>query len=202
MPRNKELTRQRLIDAACTLAAEENVSQLSVERIAERAGVSRRTFFLHFPSKDDLLKGLVDSLSPTYLDRYRSWADTAGPGADAEKRILRIFEEITVASTDPFWRGCNFTRISFELANMPGHPVHDVVARAHFQLESWLKKELTSSGYEDPVGVARQILVMINGLLTVQLITHSPTYGEALMPQVRDLLSRHRPASQERRLSG
>jgi AcrR family transcriptional regulator len=202
MPRNKELTRQRLIEAACLLAAEENVSQLSVERIAERAGVSRRTFFVHFPSKDDLLKGLVDSLSPTYLATYRRWADNAGPDADAEKRILRIFEEITIASTDRFWRGCNFTRITFELANMPGHPVHDVVARAHFQLESWLKKELAGSGYEDPVSVARQLLVMINGLLTVQLITHSPTYGEALIPLVRDLLRRHRLGSQELRRAG
>lgn len=202
MTRKKDLTRQRLIDSACLLAAEENISQLSVERIAERAGVSRRTFFLHFPSKDDLLKALVDNLSPSYLERYRSWADSCGPDADPEQRIMRIFEEITIASTDRLWRGCNFTRITFELANLPGHPVHDVVARAHFQFEGWLKKQLSSAGYEDAAGVARQLLVMINGLLTVQLITHSPTYGEALLPQVRDLLRRHRPVPHERRRAG
>jgi AcrR family transcriptional regulator len=202
MARSKDVTRQRLIEAASLLAAEENVSQLSIERIAERAGVSRRTFFLHFPSKDDLLNAMMDNMLPTYLHRYRTWADSCGPAADTEKRLLCIFEAITSGATDRQWRGCNFTRITFELSNLPGHPVHGIVARAQQDLENWLRNELASNGYVDPEGVARQLLVMINGLLTVQLITRSASYGESVTQQVRDLLRRHRLPIQERRLAG
>lgn len=43
-------TRERIIESALELAAEDPASRLTAERIADRADVSRRTFFNYFPS--------------------------------------------------------------------------------------------------------------------------------------------------------
>ena len=43
-------TRERIVDSALDLAAEDPTARLTAERIADRAGVSRRTFFNYFPS--------------------------------------------------------------------------------------------------------------------------------------------------------
>lgn len=53
--RKKQLTRQALIDAAVRLFTERGYDQTGVADIAEAADVSKRTFFLHFPSKEDVL---------------------------------------------------------------------------------------------------------------------------------------------------
>ena len=47
--------RERIAAAARELFAAQGYERTTVETIAERAGVSRRTFFRHFPSKDDAI---------------------------------------------------------------------------------------------------------------------------------------------------
>ncbi|QBS45058.1 TetR/AcrR family transcriptional regulator [Nocardia sp. CS682] len=53
--RKKRLTRQALVDAAVRLFTDQGYDQTSVADIAEAADVSKRTFFLHFPTKEDVL---------------------------------------------------------------------------------------------------------------------------------------------------
>ncbi|ANY08921.1 hypothetical protein AFB00_24635 [Pseudonocardia sp. HH130630-07] len=55
--RKKLATRQALVDAAVELFAEHGFDETTVAQIAERADVSTRTFFLHFPTKEDVLVG-------------------------------------------------------------------------------------------------------------------------------------------------
>ncbi|UVS80539.1 TetR/AcrR family transcriptional regulator [Actinokineospora sp. UTMC 2448] len=53
--RKKQLTRQALVNAAVRLFTEQGYDQTSVADIAEAADVSKRTFFLHFATKEDVL---------------------------------------------------------------------------------------------------------------------------------------------------
>ncbi|WP_395687332.1 TetR/AcrR family transcriptional regulator [Aestuariivirga sp.] len=190
MTRKRDKTRQRLLEAAETLIAEESLAQLKIDRITERAGVSRRTFFLHFPSKDHLLAAIMGHLRPGYVDRYRALADSRGPDASLEARLVCLFEAITASALDPEWRGSFFIRIASELGHLRGHPVHAVVAAANRDMEAWLADELRTAGHADADGIARQLLVLINGLMMVQLITRSPAYGEDAIRLVRTLLAR------------
>lgn len=190
MTRKKQRTYQRLLEAAETLIAEESLAQLKIERITERAGVSRRTFFLHFPSKDHLLAAIMGKLRPDYVERFKTCADACGPAASPADRIVQIFDTITAAARDPEWRGSFFIRIAAELGHLRGHPVHAVVAAANRDVEDWLADELAAAGYANSQALARQLLVLINGLLTVQLITRSTAYGEDTRELVRALLTR------------
>lgn len=192
MPKSSEPTRLRLLEAAAVLVAEESLAQLSVENIADKAGVSRRTFFAHFPSKDDLLAAVVEFSRPTYLDRYRRWSDLCGPDAPIAARIASIFENITRAAHNPNWRGCCFIRMAAELGTLKGHPVHLLVAAANADMEGWFATELGDAGYGEPAVLARQLVVLINGLLMMQLVTRSTAYGEDIGGLVRNLLDGHR----------
>ena len=53
--RKQELVRDTIYDAAIDLFAAKGFDETTVEEIAQAAGVSRRSFFRYYASKDDLL---------------------------------------------------------------------------------------------------------------------------------------------------
>lgn len=61
-------TRGRLLDAAYRIILEDSLSNLSIERVSARAGLSRRTFFLHVNSKDQLLAEVLEHVRPAFAE--------------------------------------------------------------------------------------------------------------------------------------
>ncbi|WP_322818888.1 helix-turn-helix domain-containing protein [Tepidiforma sp.] len=55
-------TRQRIVDAAMGLHAEQGVIGTSYEQIAERAGIAQATVYRHFPTSADLLPACARSI--------------------------------------------------------------------------------------------------------------------------------------------
>jgi AcrR family transcriptional regulator len=60
--------RQRLVAAAIDLFTEQGYDATTVAQITERAGVTRSTFFRHFPDKRELLVAGQDALSRLLAD--------------------------------------------------------------------------------------------------------------------------------------
>ena len=69
---DKPTVRDRLAQAALDLFNERGYEQATVDDIAERAGLSRATFFRHYRSKEDVIFPDHDSLLGQVRDRLRS----------------------------------------------------------------------------------------------------------------------------------
>ncbi|RVA73096.1 TetR/AcrR family transcriptional regulator, partial [Mesorhizobium sp. M7A.F.Ca.US.006.04.2.1] len=55
MPDTQSPTRKRIVDAATRLFYAEGIGRVSVDAVAEEAGLTKRTLYYHFKSKDDLI---------------------------------------------------------------------------------------------------------------------------------------------------
>lgn len=69
-------TARRIEAAAVRLAAEHGLDGLTVDAICTEAGISQRTFFHHYPTKEDALLGL----DLPVLDEHRVRAYLSDPG--------------------------------------------------------------------------------------------------------------------------
>ncbi|MFC9515296.1 TetR/AcrR family transcriptional regulator [Nocardiaceae bacterium NPDC056970] len=93
--RNKRQTRARLLDAARTLFATRGVAGTTVEDIADRADVSRATFFNYFPSKDDLLA----ALHTTHMDALGRVIDgLLERDLTTRERVVGLFDDFVEAT--------------------------------------------------------------------------------------------------------
>ncbi len=186
-------TRAQIILAADQLFYSGTVASVSMDRIAERAGVTKKTLYYHFRSKDDLLAAYVEARDGVVMERYRKWAGTDGSVCD---RVERMFAHLARWAADPRWRGCGFTRVICELADLPGHPAA-IAARAHKRgFEAWLRTMLEEEGWNEAAELARILMLLLDGGI-VQTLTHrDPAYAASAGNAARVLLTPERQVLQ------
>ncbi|MBO3758882.1 TetR/AcrR family transcriptional regulator [Ciceribacter sp. L1K22] len=169
-------TRDRIIAAAAKLFYDEGIRRVSVDAIAGEAGVTKRTLYYHFESKDDLVAAYLEGRDrPNFAWFQRWYAEAEGP---LPERIRALFHGLSRAARHEKWKGCGFLRTAAELANLPGHPAI-VLGKAHKQrLEDWLCGLFEQDGIREPRALARQMVLLIDGAFAVVLLNRDPSYME------------------------
>lgn len=61
-------SREMTIDSFCDLMRRMPFRDISMQRIAENAGLGRRTLYRHFASKEDILNAYLDRMGEEYLN--------------------------------------------------------------------------------------------------------------------------------------
>src|SRR6516165_1428025 len=113
-------TRALIVQAADDLFYGEGIRSASMDAIAERAGITKRTLYNHFRSKDDLIAAYLEARDEPTLARYAYWLDET-EGSLAEQ-MAGAFRRLARFAAHTKWKGCGFLRAAAELANTPGHP--------------------------------------------------------------------------------
>ncbi|MGD9943191.1 MAG: TetR/AcrR family transcriptional regulator [Burkholderiaceae bacterium] len=89
--RRKQARPGELLDAALQLFVEKGYAATRLDDVAARAGVSKGTLYLYFPSKEDLFKAVVrENIVPLIEDFQR---DVAASSADSAALLGRFFNE-------------------------------------------------------------------------------------------------------------
>jgi len=170
-------TRQRIIDAATKLFYAEGIGRVSVDAVAEKAGLTKRTLYYHFRSKDDLIAAYLEGRDQPSLKQLSGWFEAAEGGPD--QKVEAIFTNLARVATHPKWKGCGFLRTAAELATMPGHPAVQAGSRHKARFEVWLAEALSGLGVADAQALAREIVLLIDGVFSVMLVHRDVAYIEA-----------------------
>lgn len=182
--------KDRILDAANRLFYAEGIRAVSVDAIAAKAEITKKTLYYHFKSKDDLIEAYLASRDQPNLALYRKWFDEAD-GALAD-RIEAIFRHLAHSARHPKWKGCGFLRTAAELANMPGHPAMKVGAAHKKKFEMWLSEVFAEESIAAPQELARHIVLLMDGAFSTVLVHRDPAYIEAAGRAAREIVSRAR----------
>ncbi len=170
-------TRERIVAAASKLFYGQGVRAVSVDAVAEKAGLTKRTFYYHFASKDDLIAAYLERRDQPNLGLFRHWFTESG-GELADK-VAAIFRTLGQAARRPAWKGCGFLRTAAELADMPGHPAIRIGIAHKKRFEDWLKTVFEADGILEAELLARQILLLLDGCFATVLLNRDPSYMDS-----------------------
>jgi AcrR family transcriptional regulator len=101
--RRREATRQKLLDAAAQVFAEEGLDAASVEAICERAGFTRGAFYSNFDSKDELFLELAGRVARARVSSVRERVavlEDDGDLHDAAVDALSVVQQVLDVSGD------------------------------------------------------------------------------------------------------
>jgi len=92
--RRKEARPGELLDAALDLFVEKGFAATRAEEVAARAGVSKGTLFLYFPSKEELFKAVVrENISGRFKEWNEEFESFEGSTPDMVRYCMRVWWE-------------------------------------------------------------------------------------------------------------
>lgn len=178
MRRKTEATRQRIIDAAYECFWRAGYTRTSLDSITERAGLTKRTLYGYFRSKDDLLAAVMSYHNSLAGERLQRIGDRMP--ADRDGLIDSFFGQLSGwASATPRWSGSGFTRLVIELADLPGHPARALARRVKGTTESFLADKLAQARVPDPAARACEVMLLLEGAMALTLIHGQRRYIDA-----------------------
>jgi AcrR family transcriptional regulator len=175
-----------LLGATSELTYEQGITGTGVDAIAARAGVTKRTLYQHFGSKDRLVAEALDARHRRALLALETNARRRSEET-GEPAILSLFDVIENALATKTRAGCAFINASLEI-NRPGHPVREA-ALAHLRArEELVHRLLVEAGVEDPE-LAPQVVLLVDGAYAVGGTRRDPTAARHAKAALTTLLS-------------
>ena len=172
--RQRVATWTRIHESAVTLVLEQGLPEVTTAAIAERAGVSARTFFNYFPTKEDAVLGTREPTLPPEL-----FEEFLGGEADPLTRTVRLLAGVLRTSTDAgeaFRRRRELVRTFPELRRRTLQHVQAAERLVESALAEQPEAVAAEGEWAGPhdAGNAQPALLMLAGTITRFVFTRDP----------------------------
>jgi AcrR family transcriptional regulator len=173
---HKPTMKDRILETADRLFYLQGIRAIGVDTIAAEIGISKRTLYNHFPSKDTLIAA--------YLER-RFVQPRASDKPPAEQ-ILATFDALERRFSAKDFRGCPFVNAVAELG------AEDSVRRIAIAFKEsrrlWFRDLLVKLGVGDAEALATQLAVLVDGCIAQDLVRNDPAMARAARDVAKVLL--------------
>jgi AcrR family transcriptional regulator len=160
----------RIAGLAAQLFHEHGIGATGVDALSKAAGISKRTLYERFGSKDGLIAAAFDVLDEPVFERIT--CDAERLSSDPREQLRQLFVSLEGETRQPEYRGCPFMNAATELAD-PTHPAHDVIRRHKHRLRRWIRDRAREAGAANPELLSRQLMIIVDGAQAQSLLEHS-----------------------------
>lgn len=181
---NSNETRDIILDVTEKLIYKSGIAATGMDLLVKTAGVSRKSIYRYFANKDELTIAALQRRDERWMHWFRT---EVGKAPTPEARLLNLFSVLKDWFASEGFRGCAFINTSGETGN-PQNPVR-LVAREHKQkLLDYLGELCKEHGVQDPQAQALQLLILIDGAITVALVMGDQSAADTAQCMARKLL--------------
>ncbi|WP_158888659.1 TetR/AcrR family transcriptional regulator [Amycolatopsis anabasis] len=176
---------RRVLDVAGKLFYDKGIHAVGVDLIAHEAGVTKKTLYDRFGSKDALVGQYLRRRDERWREHVR--AVVGRSRVAPERRPLLVFDALDdwMATENP--RGCAFVNAHAELPDGE-HPGRRVIADQKRWLLGYLRELAEQAGLRNPRKLANALLVLLEGATVTASLDVVPGAVRAAKEIARGLL--------------
>ena len=157
-PSTEEM-QERILQTADRLFYRQGIRAVGVDTIADEIGISKRTLYNYYPSKDALIAAYMSRRLVTLEISDRPPLD----------QILGVFDGLEKSVVAKRFRGCAFVNAVAELGE--GAPeAHKLAVTFKENRRLWFRHLLSRLGVEDKDRLATQIAILLDGAIATALV--------------------------------
>ncbi|WP_407548090.1 helix-turn-helix domain-containing protein [Streptomyces sp. Pv4-95] len=175
----------RVVEAAARLFYERGIHAVGVDLIASEAGVTKKTIYDRFGSKEQVVVEYLADRDERWRAFLAERLDAVGPRP--AKRVLAVFDASRAWSEEYSAKGCSMVNAHAEISD-PAHPAHPIIVGQ----KAWMLALFTGLAEEirpEQAGdLARTLMLLHEGALVAhglavfpEPITHARDQAQALL---------------------
>ncbi|KGP73581.1 TetR/AcrR family transcriptional regulator [Pontibacillus yanchengensis] len=152
----------KILETASHLFYWKGIHSIGVETIANEAGVTKKTLYDRFGSKDQLIVAYLKDRDSQWKNHLSNYSDHV-PDEEPLQKILSIFDALENWLTTNNQRGCAFVNAFAELAE-ESHPGREVIIEEKKWLKQLFATYLKQLGLEHVDDIAERLLILHEGI--------------------------------------
>ena len=170
--------KDRILETADRLFYLQGLRAVGVDTIAAEIGISKRTLYNHFPSKDALIAAYLER-------RFVTPRPSDKPPAE---QILATFNSLERRFASKDFRGCPFVNAVAELGS-EDRSVRKIAIDFKESRRLWFRNLLAQLGVDDAEGLATQLALLVDGSIAQDLVRNDPAMARAAKQAATVLLA-------------
>jgi AcrR family transcriptional regulator len=177
-PPPKQTMKERILETADKLFYLQGIRAIGVDTIAAEVGISKRTLYNHFPSKDALISAYL-------ARRFVQPRPSDKPPAE---QILGTFDSLERRFSARDFRGCPFVNAVAELG-AEDQSVRKIAIAFKESRRLWFRDLLVQLNVADAEGLATQLALLVDGSIAQDLVRNDPAMARAAKQAATVLLA-------------
>jgi AcrR family transcriptional regulator len=169
--------KERILQTADRLFYLDGIRAVGVDTIAAEIGISKRTLYNHFPSKDALITA--------YLERR--FVNARPSDKSPAEQILATFDSLERRFSAKDFRGCPFVNAVAELGPKD-RAVKKIAIAFKESRRLWFRARLEELGVAGADALATQLQLLVDGSIALDLVRDDPGMARAAKEAARVLL--------------
>jgi len=173
----KSQRREHLIDTAIGLFCEHGYHGTGIDRILNDAGVSKKTLYTHFRSKEELIMAALRKYDGLFRNDFMRQVDRVGK--TPREKLLAVFDVAENWFAQKKFFGCMFINAIGEYSQ-DNSPIRDISKQFKRSMREYIKELCVQAGTAEPDALADQLALLLEGaIVTAQVSQKLDAAGTA-----------------------
>ena len=177
-------TREKILATAEQLIYQNGIQATGMDLLVKTSGVARKSIYRYFATKDDVAAAALNARDVRWMDWFRTESDKADT---PQARILKMFDVLKGWFESEGFRGCAFINTAGEIGD-PQDPIRQIAMLHKQKLLDYTLGLCEQLGIADPQVLAKQLLILIDGAITVARVMGDYSTAESARAVAQSML--------------
>ncbi len=163
--------REQLIQTALELFGKNGIHATGIDTIVERSGVTKKTLYAHFRSKEELVLAVLRQYDGLARNEFRRRVE--GGGKTARGRLLAIFDFAERWFQQSNFYGCLFINTIGEYSDADT-PIRQICKDYKTLVRGYILSLCEQAGAANPQELAEELALLLEGATVTAQVSQNP----------------------------
>jgi AcrR family transcriptional regulator len=189
MPKVKQTSskREQLIKTALELFAKQGIHATGVDAIVEQAGVTKKTLYAHFRTKEELILAVLRHYDGLARNEFMRRVESGG--TTPRTRLLAIFDFAQRWFQQNNFYGCLFINTIGEFSD-EDTPIRHICKEYKKMMKAYIRELCEQARVSDPHRLAEELALLLEGATVTAQVSQNPKTAQIAKRAAKALIDK------------